>query len=83
MPPLASMRPGAVFRRAAAPGLFLLTLWPAGPASVFVWTGAFAFPAGSKDAALLIALPPSAYTAVLGGVGGASGETPVEIYEVP
>ena len=52
-------------------------------AAVFARTGAFALPAASRDAALLVALPPGAYTAQVTGVGGASGRVIVEVYEVP
>jgi hypothetical protein len=45
--------------------------------------GAFALPAGSKDAALLITLPPGAYTAQISGVNGSTGVALVEVYEVP
>ncbi len=45
--------------------------------------GAFALPAGSRDAALLVTLPPGAYTAQVSGVAGGTGTTLVEIYEVP
>jgi hypothetical protein len=44
--------------------------------------GAFAFPAGSKDAALLINLMPGAYTVQVVGVGGTTGIALVEVYEV-
>ncbi len=46
-------------------------------------TGAFALPAGSKDAALLLTLPPGSYTAQVSGVGGTTGISLVEVYEVP
>ena len=45
--------------------------------------GAFAFPAGSKDAALLIHLLPGAYTLQVVGTGNATGVGLVEVYEVP
>lgn len=45
--------------------------------------GAFALPSGSKDAALLITLPPGSYTAELSGVRGATGIGLLEIYELP
>ena len=35
--------------------------------------GTFALTTGSRDAALIATLPPGAYTAVLGGVGGTTG----------
>jgi choloylglycine hydrolase len=44
--------------------------------------GAFALPAGSKDAALVVCVPAGAYTAVLSGAGGESGEGLLEVYEV-
>jgi hypothetical protein len=46
-------------------------------------TGAFAFPASSKDAAVVVTLPPGAHTAVLSGPPGASGVALVEVYEMP
>lgn len=46
-------------------------------------TRAFPLPAGSKDAALLLTLPPGASTAVSSAGGGASGEVLIEAYEVP
>ncbi len=44
--------------------------------------GAFAFPAGSRDAALVVDLAPGAYSAEVTGVGGATGLALVEAYEV-
>lgn len=45
--------------------------------------GAFALAAGSRDAALLISLPPGAYTAQLSGANGGTGMGLIEVYEVP
>lgn len=45
--------------------------------------GAFALPSGSRDAALLVTLPPGSYTAQVRSVDGASGSALVELYEVP
>jgi hypothetical protein len=45
--------------------------------------GAFAFPSGSKDAALLIHLMPGAYTVQVVGTENATGVGLVEVYEVP
>jgi hypothetical protein len=45
--------------------------------------GAFALPAGSADCALLLTLPPGAYTATVSGVGGTSGIALVEAYQAP
>ena len=39
--------------------------------------------ATSRDAALLVTLPPSVYIARVTGVGGAIGVALLEIYEVP
>lgn len=44
--------------------------------------GAFAIAPGSRDAALLVTLPPGAYTAQVSGVDGGSGVAIVEVYEV-
>jgi sugar lactone lactonase YvrE len=57
--------------------------WSAGLASVFTSAGAYALPAGSKDAAILLPLQPGAYTAVLSGADGGNGEGLIEIYETP
>lgn len=46
-------------------------------------TGAFALSPGSADAAVLITLPPGAYSAVVTGANGASGAAMVEVYEMP
>ena len=45
--------------------------------------GAFALPTGSKDAALLITLPPGSYTALVTSGSGSTGVAIVEVYEVP
>ena len=44
--------------------------------------GAFALPANSKDAALLVTLPEGAYTVQVSGVGSETGVALVEVYEV-
>ncbi len=47
-------------------------------------TGAFALPAGSLDAAIILTLAPGQYTAQVGGADGTStGVALVEIYEIP
>jgi hypothetical protein len=46
-------------------------------------TGAFALNAGSEDAALLITLPPGAYTVEVKGKNNLEGVALLEIYEVP
>lgn len=50
-------------------------------AAIMRRVGAFAFPEGSKDAALLLTLPAGSYSVVASGVNG-GGQALVEIYEV-
>lgn len=45
--------------------------------------GAFALPAGSRDAALLIDLPPGSYTAQVTGANNSAGVVLIEVYDVP
>lgn len=45
--------------------------------------GAFALGAGGADAALLLTLPPGAYTAQISGVNDTTGIALVEVYELP
>jgi sugar lactone lactonase YvrE len=53
-------------------------------AAAFRSVAAFSLPANdSKDAALLVLLPPGAYSAQVTGVGGLTGEVLLEIYELP
>jgi hypothetical protein len=51
--------------------------------AAFTQVGAFALPAASRDAAVLITLQPGAYTVQVSGVGGTTGVAIVEVYEVP
>jgi uncharacterized protein (DUF1800 family) len=51
-------------------------------ASAFSVAGAFAFPAGSKDAALLADLTPGNYGIQVSGVGGSTGVALVEVYDL-
>jgi hypothetical protein len=51
--------------------------------AAFANVGAFALPATSKDAALLVTLAPGNYTAQVTGVNGTTGVALVEVYEVP
>ena len=44
---------------------------------------AFAFPAGSNDAALVVNLQPGSYSAQVSGLGGTTGVALVEVYELP
>jgi hypothetical protein len=43
--------------------------------------GAFALPAGTRDAVLLLSLPPGNYTALAGSPGNASGNVLIEAYD--
>ncbi|MBM3854129.1 MAG: immunoglobulin domain-containing protein [Verrucomicrobia bacterium] len=52
-------------------------------AGVFSSIGAFALPIGSRDAALLITLPPGSYSAQVTVASGAIGAALIEVYEVP
>jgi sugar lactone lactonase YvrE len=52
-------------------------------AGIFAQVGAFKFLAGSADAAMIVTLPPGAYTAEMSGIGGTTGLGLAEIYEVP
>jgi hypothetical protein len=54
--------------------------WAAAQAADFARLGAFALPAGSKDAALLATLPPGAYTAIVAD-GTNAGVALAEIYD--
>jgi hypothetical protein len=56
--------------------------WTPPLGAVFGRVGAFGLPAGSKDAALQLTLPPGLYTARLSGADGGAGEALIEIYEV-
>jgi hypothetical protein len=47
-----------------------------------VKVGAFALPAASKDASLLITLQPGAYTVHVTGAGGTTGVALVEVYDM-
>jgi hypothetical protein len=45
--------------------------------------GAFTIPAASKDAALLVTLPPGNYSVEVTGAGNQSGIAVIEVYDVP
>ncbi|MBL9202901.1 MAG: DUF3466 family protein [Opitutaceae bacterium] len=51
--------------------------------AAFTQVGAFALPAASRDAALLITLAPGNYSVQVSGVGATTGVAIVEVYEVP
>lgn len=62
--------------------------WSAGTtaaatASAATQIGAFALPAGSKDAAFVVTLPAGAYTVQISGANATTGIALVEIYELP
>ena len=57
--------------------------WDAATAAAQQSVGAFAFPAGSKDAVLVATLEPGGYTAQVTGVNSTTGIALVEIYELP
>ena len=46
-------------------------------------SGAYPFAHGSRDAALIVTLPPGTYTAIGSGVGNTTGNALVEVYELP
>lgn len=50
--------------------------------AAFKAAGAFDLTTGSRDAAVLVRLPPGAYTAVASGVGGTTGQALVEVYDL-
>jgi hypothetical protein len=51
--------------------------------AAFAQVGAFALPATSRDAAVLVTLDPGNYTVEVSGTGGTSGTALVEVYELP
>jgi hypothetical protein len=55
--------------------------WSAGDAAAFGAMGAFALPAGSRDAAIVARLSPGAYTAQLSGGNGSTGVALLELYD--
>ena len=54
----------------------------AATAATFSRVGAFSWSPGSADSAMLVTLPPGAYTAVASGVNNGTGNAIVEVYEV-
>ncbi len=55
---------------------------PAAFSNIFFQAGAFPFPRGSKDAALIADLQPGNYTAQVSSVDGTPGRTLVEVYDI-
>ena len=56
---------------------------PSQISSIAASVGAFAFATGSADSALIVNLPPGAYTMQISGVGSTTGVGLAEVYEVP
>ncbi|MEO6243961.1 MAG: immunoglobulin domain-containing protein [Opitutaceae bacterium] len=50
--------------------------------AAFTQAGAFALPSDSRDAAVVVRLPPGGYTVVVSGVGNTTGTALVEIYDL-
>src|SRR5688572_23930099 len=50
--------------------------------AAFAQVGAFTFPAGSRDAALVATLAPGNYSVQVSGIGGGTGMALVEVYEM-
>ncbi len=57
--------------------------WAPALTETFGSVGAFALIPGSKDAALVVSLPPGGYTVQVFGADGGTGTALVEIYELP
>lgn len=56
--------------------------WDATLASTMSSVGAFALPANSKDAAMVVQLTPGSYSVQVSGADGGTGDGIVEIYEI-
>ena len=57
--------------------------WSATLAPIATSVGAFPLVTDSRDAAVLVTLPPGSYSAQISGISGGTGEALVEVYEVP
>ncbi len=55
--------------------------WSPADAATFTATGAFALPAGSRDAVIVAPLAPGSYTAQVTGAGAGTGIALVELYD--
>jgi len=78
--------PNLAVYRLGGPKLYENDDWGGSPLIANAGAGvrAFAFPdRNSKDAALLVTLPPGAYTAQVSGANGGTGVALIEVYEVP
>ena len=56
--------------------------WNTNLGPIFSGVGAYQFASGSKDAALLVTLPPGVYTAQVSGANSGTGDGVVEVYVV-
>jgi kumamolisin len=56
--------------------------WDSSLTPIFDQVGAYHLTAGSKDAALLVSLPPGVYTAQIHGANSGTGDGVVELFEV-
>ncbi|MFX3681394.1 MAG: DUF1800 family protein [bacterium] len=57
--------------------------WSSDAGSAFGPVGAFSLPSGSRDAAMVVTLPPGVYSAHASGLGtGAGGQGMIEIYDL-
>ena len=57
--------------------------YAAGLAATSASVGAFPLVAGSKDAAIVVSLPPGGYTVQVSGADGGTGLAIIELYELP
>jgi hypothetical protein len=57
--------------------------WASTLATTFSSVGAFPLVAGSKDAAVIVNLPPGGYTVQVSGADGGTGLAIIELYELP
>ena len=57
--------------------------WSSTLATTFSSVGAFPLVAGSKDAAVIVNLPPGGYTVQVSGADGGTGLSIIELYELP
>jgi hypothetical protein len=55
----------------------------AATATIMNRLGAFSLPSGSADSAMVLTLPPGAYTVQVQGADGGTGNALLEIYEIP
>lgn len=66
----------------ASSGIALAEVYDGEAVTAFAQAGAFALPADSRDAAVVVRLPPGGYTVVVSGVAATIGTALVEIYDL-